>query len=99
MLVVAAVLLAKKGCALHARSSGCLSSTGAMDGIVAEYLRQENIPYFDMQAAMYTHVEGNDALLVCVNCQVSSFFFKDDFEQVLFSLLCNGIVVAMLQVI
>ncbi len=72
--------------------------TGAMDGEVAEYLRQENLPYFDMQAAMYSHMEGNDALHVFVKCQVSSLVHKDGFEQASYSSEAMGLLV-ILQVI
>lgn len=47
-----------------------------MDGIVAEYLRQENIPYFDMQAAMYSHMEGNDALHVFCTARCHPCFMR-----------------------
>ncbi|KAK9909514.1 hypothetical protein WJX75_003420 [Coccomyxa subellipsoidea] len=32
---------------------------GAMDSEVAQYLRQQNIPYFDMQAGMYSDMQGH----------------------------------------
>lgn len=41
---------------------GCSSlPSGAMDSEVAQYLRQQNIPYFDMQAGMYSDMQGMSA--------------------------------------
>lgn len=64
---------------MHAEWMDVFLRTGAMDGEVAEYLRQENIPYFDMQAAMYSQMEGNLALLCMSMClQLSTIILAEN---------------------